>query len=273
MVSSLGNKIRLSVGVADSIFGDYAYKVTSSSEAAVVQRLSTADSYLSLPETVFGYTLTGHTLTLNETEDFKAARDLSASRVTVNRIMTANAWNTLVIPFDMGIPSGWVVKKPTAFDGSILTFGDASSIQAGKPYIVKPSEAVTSFTATNVTVKKDLAPTTVSTLTMEGTYTKINAIDYSSQDSYVIGIKNGVSALYKVNSAVSLKPFRAYFTVAGGAGVKANVIGLNFDYETGITEHSEKTEATEGLFDLSGRRVSKALKGLYILNGKKVMVK
>ena len=268
------------------IFGDYAYKVTSSSEAAVVQRLSTADSYLSLPETVFGYTLTGHTLTLNETEDFKAARDLSASRVTVNRIMTANAWNTLVIPFDMGIPSGWVVKKPTAFDGSILTFGDASSIQAGKPYIVKPSEAVTSFTATNVTVKKDLAPTTVSTLTMEGTYTKINAIDYSSQDSYIIGIKNGVSALYKVNSAVSLKPFRAYFTLADGADVKANVIALDFGDATGVkTIHNAQCimhNEAGAVYDLSGRKISVPSvssvpsvfpKGIYIINGKKVIVK
>ena len=198
--------------------------------------------------------------------------------------MTAGVWNTLVVPFDMAIPTGWTVKEPTEFDGSTLTFGDASSIEAGKPYIVKPTEAVTSFSATDVTLKKDLDNTTVgtgTTVTMTGTYDQIAAIDHSTQENYVIGIKNGVSALYKVNSDVSLKPFRAYFTVAGVAGVKANVIGLNFDYETNITEHFESIQNSEcimlneagAMFDLSGRRVSKAQKGLYIVNGKKVMVK
>ena len=72
---------------------------------------------------------------------------------------------------------------------------------------------------------------------MTGTYEQIAAFDYSTQDSYVIGLKDGVSSLYKVNSTVSLKPFRAYFTVAGagGAGVR---IALSFDDETtSITEN------------------------------------
>ena len=219
--------------------------------------------------------------TLDEATGYSAERDIEGVNVTVNKSMTAGVWNTFVVPFNMAIPSGWTVKEPKAFDGSTLTFGDASSIVAGKPYIVKPTEAVTSFYATSVTLKKDLNNTTVgtgTTVTMTGTYSKIDAVE---NDSYIIGIKDGENALYKVNSTVSLKPFRAYFTVAGVAGVKANVIGLNFDYETGITEHFESIHNSEcimlneagAMFDLSGRRVSKAQKGLYILNGRKVLVK
>ena len=208
--------------------------------------------------------------TLDEATGYSAERNIEGVNVTMNKAMTAGVWNTFVVPFNMAIPSGWTVKEPTDFDGSTLFFGDASSIEAGKPYIAKPTSAVTSFSATNVTLKKDLSNTTVGDLTMTGTYSKIDAIDYSTQDSYVIGLKDGVSSLYKVNSTVSPKPFRAYFTVTGSAGAR---IALSFDDETtSITENLElRTE--NAVYDLQGRRVVQPTKGLYIVNGKKVVVK
>ena len=191
---------------------------------------------------------------------------------TVNRTMTANAWNTLVVPFDMAIPSGWTVKEPTAFDGSTLTFGDASTIVHGKPYIVKPDAAVTSFSATGVTLYKDLQNTSVSegALTMTGTYTAGTV----PTDSYVIGIKDGASALYKVNSSVSINPFRAYFTVAGSSTAR---ITISFDESetTSINTiaNSQKLNANAQYYNLNGQRVENPTKGLYIKNGKKVIIK
>lgn len=224
------------------------------------------------------YTAWQNSFALNESTDFSIARDIYNVNPTVTKSMTAGVWNTFVVPFDMAIPSGWTVKEPTDFDGSTLTFSDASFIVAGKPYIVKPTEAVTSFSATGVTLKKDLSNTTVgtgTTVTMTGTYSNIDAIDYSTQDCYVIAIKNGVSALYHVNSAVSVKPFRAYFIVASGASVKANVINLDFDGETtGIQEIGQSDNLQfDNWYDLSGRRVAKPTRGLYIVNGKKVVIK
>lgn len=221
------------------------------------------------------YTAWQNSFTLNESTDFSIARDIYNVNPTVTKSMTANVWNTFVVPFDMDIPSGWTVKEPTDFDGSTLFFSNASSIVAGKPYIVKPTEAVTSFSATGVTLKKDLEPTTVgegTTVTMTGTYSKIDAIVYSTQTSYVIGIKDGVSSLYKVNSDVSLKPFRAYFTIPGVSSAR---IALSFDDETtGIKNLTPALSEGEGaVYDLQGRRVAQPTKGLYIVNGKKVMVK
>jgi len=211
---------------------------------------------------------------LSEVTGYSAENDIDNVNVTVIKSMTANVWNTFVVPFDMAtIPTGWTVNEPTGFDGSTLTFGNASYIKAGKPYIVKPTAAVTSFSATGVTLKKDLAPKTVGDVTMAGTYEQIDAIDYASQTSYVIGLKNGVSSLYKVNSAVSLKPFRAYFTIPGGGA--AARIALNFDDETtGINEVRGKMEDVRGVYyDMLGRRVVQPTKGLYIKDGKKVMIK
>lgn len=205
------------------------------------------------------------------TNGFIANENISGVNVTVNRAMTANVWNTLVVPFDMTIPSGWTVKEPTAFDGSTITFGNASSIVAGKPYIVKPTEAVTSFSATGVTLKKDLAPTTVGTLTMTGTYTASTV----STGNYVIGItgtETKESALYLVDSDVSIKPFRAYFSVAGESPARIN---MAFDDEsTGINMVNGEGLMVNGeVYDLQGRRVAQPTKGLYIKNGKKILVK
>lgn len=206
---------------------------------------------------------------LDEAKGYSATMDIYNVNPTVNRTMTANVWNTLVVPFDMAIPSGWEVKEPTAFDGSTLTFGDASSIVAGKPYIVKPAEAVTSFSATGVTLKKDLVNTTVGDLTMTGVYEAGTV----PENSYIIGIKDGISKLYKVSgNTVNIKPFRAYFTISSAEAPER--ISLDFDGETTAIEGIE-TKANENgnYYDLGGRKVMQPTRGLYIVNGKKVFLK
>ena len=200
------------------------------------------------------------------TVGFSATTDIYNVNPTISRAMTAGVWNTLVVPFDMTIPSGWTVKEPTAFSDGTLTFGDASSIVAGKPYLVKPTADVTSFSATGVTLKKDLNPTTVGDLTMTGTYTLINAVP---EGSYVLGTDN---KLYKVNSTVSLKPFRAYFTVAGSASARINIT-FDGDETTGISMVNGEGLKVNGYYDLQGRGVKNPTKGLYIMNGQKVIVK
>jgi len=70
---------------------------------------------------------------------------------------------------------------------------------------------------------------------------------------------------------------RAYIQIDESVGVKEFIALPNFGDETGVEsiEHSPLTIDHEAgaVFDLSGRRVSKAQKGLYIVNGKKVLVK
>ena len=199
---------------------------------------------------------------LSEVTGYSAKTDINNMNVSVLKSMTANVWNTFVVPFDMAIPSGWTVMEPTKFEDGTLTFGTASSIVAGKPYIVKPESAVTSFSATNVTLKKDLANTEVGDVTMKGTYEYIDAIDHNSQTSYVVGLKNGATSLYKVNSAVSLKPFRAYFTVSGNnPGAR---VAIRFDDDTTGINVLEEENANEntGMKD-----------GKYLENGRIIIVK
>lgn len=85
----------------------------------------------------------------------------------------------------------------------------------------------------------------------------------------------GNVGFYKAKSSATLAANKAYLPVMNYSSSAVKM--MFFDEETGIEsiEHSTLTIDHEAgaVFDLSGRRVSKAQKGLYILNGKKVLVK
>ncbi len=72
---------------------------------------------------------------------------------------------------------------------------------------------------------------------------------------------NGAAVTYQ-------KPY-AFLALGGAAAVN----GLFFNGETTGIEGVETENNTQAIFDLSGRRVQKAEKGIYIVNGKKVLVK
>ena len=80
----------------------------------------------------------------------------------------------------------------------------------------------------------------------------------------------------------TLNSFRAYFDIPSVAGAPAiNSYELNFgdddENTTGIievnTNNTNLTNKAEGVFDLQGRKVANPSKGLYIVNGRKVIIK
>ena len=75
----------------------------------------------------------------------------------------------------------------------------------------------------------------------------------------------------KAGEGASMKAFRAYFE-----GIKQNAKlacdGVIIGEATGI-DTIENAELTGELYDLQGRRVNNAQKGIYIQNGKKFVVK
>ena len=102
---------------------------------------------------------------------------------------------------------------------------------------------------------------------MATTSTDIEAGDYF--------IGNG--AVYKSAGETTIKAFRAYIhdKTADSGGVKFFINGESFeDIETAINGINAAEKAENGaIFNIAGQRVNKAQKGLYIMNGKKVIVK
>ena len=76
--------------------------------------------------------------------------------------------------------------------------------------------------------------------------------------------------LKKFNAGAKIGAFRVYFT--GLTGTEARAF---FDDEdvTGVENIKHGTIANNQYFDLQGRKVSQPQKGLYVVNGKKVVIK
>ncbi len=97
------------------------------------------------------------------------------------------------------------------------------------------------------------------------------ALPTDDTTNYVLTVMNKVAGFYKKDAAFNVYNNKAYLNVAS----KAGSIRLHFNNNDGTTDILEvPTEALNGngeIYDLSGRRVEKATKGVFIVNGKKVI--
>ena len=105
--------------------------------------------------------------------------------------------------------------------------------------------------------------------------------------NYILAKKNGNVGFYPLSGKGTLKPYSAYLQLHIDP-IKSRGLVLNFEEEgtptgvvhTEITEglarrpagESQSTEMADAIYDLQGRRIEKPKKGLYIVNGKKVLV-
>ena len=194
---------------------------------------------------------------------------------TLYRNIPANTWCTLVVPFYPSNLDTKLVPSELSAEG-VLSFTDAPANNMNDaPMLVKSNAGVTAITGSRdgTTGIAKGKMTSGEGATMNGTYSAI--INEVPMGSYVVARKDGADALYKVNGAVSLAPFRAYFTVPD-AGVKANIITLNLDGTETAIECIDNVQTAKGngvIYNLAGQRLSKMQKGVNIVNGKKIFVK
>ena len=214
---------------------------------------------------------TVYQLNMSDTQTkYAVPANVTAQNVSIARNIPADEWIGLCLPFALEtIPSGWDVRELTSVTGSgenaSMKFSSASTIEAGKPYIVNPSAEVTTITAENKTIATATSTVEEGDVNMIGNFAQ-TAI---TTGSYYI---NTSSQLKKLTAtSATLKGFRAYFTVDGSSGVKA----LSFDFEddaTGIENLNVNDNLSEGaIYNLAGQRLNKAQKGINIINGKKIL--
>ena len=201
--------------------------------------------------------------------------------VTLTRTLQTGGYNTFAVPFGMAIPSGWTVKELSSASLSegllTLNFANASSIVAGKPYLVKVN-ATTNLAAsaiTGVIVSKNAVPFTSADVDFIPTF-GVTTITGNVED--ILFLSSGNTLLKPNAENPQMKGFRAYFLLKGAAAqAKARAFVMNFgDGETtGII--SLKADGTaygkEAVYTLDGRRLQgqPSAKGVYIINGKKVI--
>lgn len=233
------------------------------------------------------------TLALSEETDNTAAlvaRNGHVANVTLTRTLKTGSYNTFAVPFAIDAATltakGITAKKLTAsaLGGNTLTltFADATTIEAGKPYLVKVAADMVNPTFNDITIVStaiptettyaDLVPTTGKTLIVGAAGSENN-----TQSVLILGAENKLSYPTVVNTpdndASYLKGFRSYFQLKGDAALARNI---TLDFGEGISgiTTTDCTNEDGAIYTLDGRRISLPVhKGVYVVNGKKIVIK
>ena len=240
-----------------------------------------------------------HTVILDE-ESTTAPENATGVNVTVKRTINANEWSTICLPFAMSesqvkaafgddVQLGDFVDYDTTEDGDENIIGisinldDATAIEANHPYTIKVSHDITEFTIEGVDIESD----------EESAYTEYNN-GQTGKKKVIYGTFEGTlhagktltenqlflsgNQFWYSSGLTTIKAFRAYFDFMDVLSEIENassrvVMKWNDEQPTGISEIKHETQKNSQYYDLSRRRVVRPNKGVYIVDGKKTVIK
>jgi hypothetical protein len=149
-----------------------------------------------------------------------------------------------------------------ALSGNQLTMTEVANreIPAGKAVILKSTSSTITLTPATTTA-------TLEGNALQGTATAIT----NPGNAYVLNKKNGVVGFYKLSSTGTIGANKAYLIYDGATAreffsIEGNVTGIEMPKAATTVSDAE-------VYDLQGRRVAQPTKGLYIVNGKKIVLK
>ena len=198
----------------------------------------------------------------------------------LTRQLKADTWNTICLPFDVNadqinsvLKSAGYVKTFDREEASTQTiyFKDAETMQAGVPYLIKPTEEVATLTFDGVTITSTEAKSNGTECGIHGTYAPYT-MNTDGTEMFLNANRQFVVPAVGKNE---MKGFRAYFFKP--SSISAAAFNINFGEATAI--NGVKTEANNEqnmkVYNLNGQYVGTNLnalpKGLYIVGGKKVL--
>ncbi len=175
-------------------------------------------------------------------------------------------YSTFIAPFDVDIPEGVTASKITGVEGNVLTEETVEGTIPANTPVVLYSEGPVSQTFSGQSLATADAYT-VGLLT--GTY-----VDYqttANTNTYVLQNNNGKVAFYLVGESAQpwIRANRCYMVYEAAAS--APMFSLERGEGTTSIEDAELTIDNVVIYDLAGRRVEKMEKGIYIVNGRKVI--
>ena len=229
---------------------------------------------------------TENTATLSQATDnstFISTNNGLVYDITLGRTLNAGGWNTFCVPFN--ISSEMIASvfgentkvrelNTSEFNSTTktltLNFTDATSIEAGKPYLVKVDAAVANPTFDDVTI---VSGTTTTETTYANFMPVMNPTSLTGGDKSILFVTGGDKLTYP-NTTGNINGFRAYFQLHDLPN-EARSFAMSFDDETTAVRGIENGElrVENSYYDLQGRRVVQPTKGLYIVNGKKLIIK
>lgn len=192
-------------------------------------------------------------------------RLLSAATATANAKITDAHYATFIAPFDVEIPSG--VTASTAEineDGATLDLTPLADVIPAHTAVILYSESTLNENLEGIRVAE---PAELKSGALVGTYEDIDA----PNGSYVLQKQDAKVGFFLVDETVAtpkVRANRAYLQVPDSP-VKAYYLGGTED----AIQNVDADSSDAPVYNLAGQRVNNARKGVYIVGGKKVIVK
>ena len=241
-----------------------------------------------------GLTIKGYDMTLTSANIYNVVQvsELENNSITkydnvvveLTRSLVEGTWNTICLPFALTsdqatqlFGSGYKVAAFTGVNNEIMQFTTLNSnddFEAGVPYLVNPTKNLSNSV---VLIDVDLTAKNGSTVTYDG-YSFVGTLvkkTFTENLDYTRFVASG-NELKKPSPGSTLKALRAYFILPASFDPN-HAPKLSIDGEGEATEiisiDNERVIMDNVYYDLSGRRVMNPTKGLYIVNGRKVIIK
>ena len=221
----------------------------------------------------------GNLITLDEMAAELPIVRSSNVNVQLARTIKDGEWNTLCLPFSLtpaqvkdvfgdNVVLKMLESTERTGDKVDMYFDEVTNIMANTPYIIKNATVSDNFFISGVNYNPQANPSTVTDdVIFQGVYAYPTVLDNTGGTDYYLK----ENTLYQSPGATKMKGFRAFFKVTNP---EVKTLGWNGADElpTGI-EISTIDQVQGPVYDLSGRRVSRPSRGLYIVGGKKVLLK
>ena len=210
--------------------------------------------------------------------DFNAATANTFDRITYRRRLPDGVYGSILLPFTPDATSleHYAFYAQSSSTSESLIFAEVKSPRANVPYIYTKKIV---GTAADITGGITTIANPSSLNTNNGSWVTVgcyeNATITVNSSAYFYGISSADNQFYHVTGRIKAKPYRAYFKntdTSKSAAPKLTMRLADGDTTEIEVEHVDgKHNGT--IYDLQGRPVTTPTKGLYIVNGNKVIYK
>ena len=181
-------------------------------------------------------------------------------------------WTTFCATASFDVPEGIDAYVVNSYDAGVVTLQKVTTINQGQGVLLKPASVGTFYNATVCASAPD--PYESNMLKGVTTATAIGATsgDYTNYIFTKVGDEIG---FYPANAG-TIPAYKAYLqipTASLPSGAPSRLSIAIDDETTGIKPTPSPSQKGREWYDLNGRRVTHPTNGLYIINGKKVIIK
>lgn len=250
------------------------------------------------------------TVTIGEPDDGRMKFDENATKlpaytvgdkanITMKRTIKAGEWSTLVLPFNLTKANATAVfgsdVQFAKFDGFVVDYGDDEEnvVPLGitinlTNYSIPARGNLTGGTPVLIKTSEDISEIQLDDVTLVGTVTDVEKADEYETPGKLTGtlVKTTIpedglfinsNKFWYSTGNTNVKAFRCWFEL-GAVLDKETDFGARVQMvfsseETGVSEIVNRKSSNSKCYDLQGRRVANPGKGVFVKDGKKVIIK